>query len=94
MKKKIKSGNTVLVSVHGKREVGVIQKTYTKKGIQYFDVLLEKGSFLKSITTNPETTQYVIDNTKQVQPTIDASKYDYDIKDEHKYSTPIIFEEG
>lgn len=94
MKKKIKSGNTVLVSVHGKTEVGIIQKTYTKKGIQYFDVLLERGSFLKSITNNPEYTQYVIDNTKQVKASIDPTNYNFEILDNAKYSTPLIFEEG
>lgn len=93
MKKKIKSGNTVLVSVHGKIEVGVIQKTYTKKGIQYFDVLLERGSFLKSITSNTEYPQHVIEGTKKITASIDVDKYNYDIADNNKYSTPLIFEE-
>ena len=93
-KQKIKSKSTVLVSVHGKKEIGVIKKTYTKKGVQYFDVLLERGTFLHSITNNPEYSEYVIDSTKKIQPTINPDEYNFEIPDDdNRILPPIIFTE-
>lgn len=92
MKKKIKSNNTVLVSVHGKKEVGVVKKTYTRKGVQYFDVLLERGVFLEKITNNSEYPEYVIDSTKKIKPTINPENYDFEIPDmPSNISIPKIF---
>lgn len=91
-KQKIKSKSTVLVSVHGKKEVGVVKKTYTRKGVQYFDVLLERGVFLEKITNNSEYPEYVIDSTKKIKPTINPENYDFEIPDmPSNISIPKIF---
>ena len=59
---KIKSGDTVIVSNNGIKEIGVCKKTYIKKAIQYYNVLLERGAWLEGISDNPDNIIYVVLN--------------------------------
>jgi hypothetical protein len=55
----------VLLYNRGQREIGSITKTWQSKGVQYYNVLTERGIILQSVTTNPEQSCFIEKNLTQ-----------------------------
>jgi hypothetical protein len=91
-KKKIKSGESVIVSNDGKKEVGLCKKIYTKKNITMYDVLLERGVWLEGISDNTNSSIHVVlskltpKNDGRLTATINPDLYDFEIKVDYQPS--------
>ncbi len=45
-------GQTTVVCNNGVREIGICEKSWLRKGIYYFNVKMEKGSFFEGISND------------------------------------------
>ncbi len=98
-RKKIKSGETVVISNNGKKEVGVCKKVQTKKGITYYDVLSERGVWFENITDQPENIIHVslakltpLNSGSKLEARINPDNYDFS-QDEKVYFPPSSIDE-
>jgi len=56
----IKANMIAVVSNRGRKEVGVVQKRFKRKGVVYYNIYLERGHLMENVTEDIEKPFHIL----------------------------------